>query len=81
MLNAEYAKKIYYKDVEKSRARGNAITSEGVRKLSDYYVKNKIRDATGISAKDIPQELVEAKRIELKIIRLIKEKRNEQKSC
>lgn len=45
--------------------------------LSDYYVKRVIVDGTNLKPKDIPQPLVDLKREEIKINRLLREKKNE----
>jgi len=79
--NAEYQRKKYYENIEKSRAISRAKNLSRSVHLSDVYVKSLICKAIGITHKNIPYELIEAKRSEMKITRLIKEKRNEQKSC
>lgn len=45
-----------------------------VEQLADGYVKSVIVGKSRLSAKDIPQELIELKRQQIKLIRLIKEK-------
>ncbi len=42
-------------------------------KLSDYYIKRLIHETVGVDCKDIPKELIELKRKQLKINRLLEQ--------
>jgi len=44
-----------------------------VARLGDSYIRSKISESTGLAHNDIPQELVETKRVHMKIKRLITE--------
>ena len=57
----------HVKDVKK------AYVKKQIDMVSDYYVRTKLRKGTALKSKDIPQELVEAKRLNI----LIKRKLNE----
>ena len=46
--------------------------------LADYYVANQLVFRTSLKAKDIPKEMVQAKRQIMKFNRLIKENNNEE---
>lgn len=63
---------------EKNRKRLNEYNNEYHRmyakELRNGYVKSVIANGSRLSSKDIPQELVELKRQQLKLIRLTKEK-------
>ena len=47
--------------------------NRGIVVQSGSYIKNMLRQGTNIAAGDIPQELVEAKRLQLQIKRYLKE--------
>jgi hypothetical protein len=51
-----------------------------VERLTDGYVKSIIVGKSRLSTKDIPQELIELKRRQLKLTRLIQEKEKEQEN-
>ena len=56
----------WYKECGKQRVK------DGVDNLEDWYVRNLIIKRSALSAADVPQELVEAKRQEMKVKRIIK---------
>lgn len=58
----------------KERIRTRRYTQE----LNDRYVKSTIIQKASLRCADIPQSLIEAKRVHLKLTRLLKEKANEE---
>ena len=64
----EQRKKHRKENIEKYRE----YQKEGIKDLSDNYVKGLLTDRTNLTYKDIPQELIEAKRELIKINRFIK---------
>ena len=69
------------KDPVRYNAMANAVNKKQYRKmvdeLWDCYVRRLLCKHEGVlSAKDIPQELIEAKRLEVQIRRMVNEKRN-----
>ena len=69
---AEY----YYKDIKKSRKRKKQIKSIARNSLSDQYVKELLIRRTNLKTSDIPDDLVELKREQLKIIRILRDDSN-----
>ena len=53
-------------------SRGKGLVKEGVDNLEDLYVRNLITKRSALSGADVPQELVEAKRQEMQVKRIIK---------
>ena len=73
--------KAAYRERNKLKIREGALTYDQERRktLSDHYVKKLIRiSRDGLKTADIPQSLVEIKRVELKLKRKIKENKNGQ---
>jgi hypothetical protein len=52
---------------------------DGITNLSDNYVKASLTARSGLGFKDIPQSLIDAKRLHLQMLRFNKEQENEQK--
>lgn len=77
-VNAEamrtYRKAWASRNVDKVRASSSAIARRRAELLPDAEVRRRIRQNTGIHVGAIPIALVEAKRIQLQLSRLIKEK-------
>jgi hypothetical protein len=65
-------RKNYYKDIEKSRERHRLCALKIRENLNESYVKFLIIQFTGLSVKDLPQELIELKRKQLLLTRQIK---------
>ena len=65
-----YGKDYYYNNKDRYRELHKGYKSE----LTDSYVANCLVDKTNLKAKDIPQEMVVAKRQFMKMNRIIKEK-------
>jgi hypothetical protein len=61
------------KNRERIRDRERDRTGKEVAELTNTYVKDVLRRHTGLRSSDIPPELIEAKRLEIKLKRLIKE--------
>ena len=59
-----------YREVNKVKIK--KFYKDGVINLEDWYIKRLITGRSSLCAADIPQELVEAKRQEMKIKRIIK---------
>lgn len=51
----------------------NASQARGRAELRNSYIKRLILETTGMRASDIPAPLIEAKRVHLKVVRLLKE--------
>lgn len=60
-------------DPEKYKAKRNAEKQRGRERLTNDYIRTLMVNANSLSRKDIPQELVDAKRLQLMITRKIKE--------
>jgi hypothetical protein len=80
----EYQRAYREKNLERELARGRAYQEKNrsalianqaqIRnELDDVYVRRVLQQSTGIPRADIPPELIEAKRLEIKLKRLIKE--------
>jgi hypothetical protein len=69
----------YYHNYEKERLRDNLRKTFQRQTLGDYYVKARLQKQTGISAKEIPDYLVELKRVSLTLRRSIKHKKQREK--
>ena len=65
--------KYYYEHKEAARKRQNKHFRKGIECLSDRYVKKLLIQNSTLTISDIPQLLIEAKRLEIKIKRYIKE--------
>ena len=85
--NSEYGKKWRENSPEKASevqrnwaSKNKAIRADQykkkIRNLDDYYIRNVLKCRKNITSKDIPQSLVEIKRVELKLKRTIKELQN-----
>ena len=61
------------RDPESWKAKRKAEKQRARERLSDGYIKSLLVRATSLSRRDIPQELIEAKRFELLITRKVKE--------
>ena len=64
----EYSSNYYYKNKERYRKLHKGYKS----RLTDSYVANVIVEKSSLKAKDIPQEMVEARRQYMKLNRIIK---------
>lgn len=61
-----------YNQTAAAKAGGSARQKRTVLALPDSYVIGLLRDSTSLTSKDIPQSLVEVKRLQLQILRMIK---------
>tara|TARA_R110000822_G_scaffold11523_1_gene42066 strand:- start:273 stop:758 length:486 start_codon:yes stop_codon:yes gene_type:complete len=61
------------RDPELYAAKRNAEKQRGRERLTNDYIRTLMVNANSLSRKDIPQELVDAKRLQLMITRKIKE--------
>jgi hypothetical protein len=61
------------RDPEKYKAKRDAQKQRARERLANWYIKNLLVRGSNLSRKDIPQELVEAKRLEVLITRKVKE--------
>ena len=57
----------------KNKERYTKLQKSYKKKLTDSYVANVLVDRTNLKAKDVPQEVVDAKRQYMKVNRLFKE--------
>ena len=64
-----YASDYYYDNKEQYRKLHKKYKAE----LTDSYVANALVDGTNLKAKDMPQELIDAKRQYMKLNRIMKE--------
>lgn len=64
--------KRYADQHERLKAINRKNAARYCRDLEDQYVRNKLRRGTQLGSADIPQPLVEAKRLQLQIKRLVK---------
>jgi hypothetical protein len=74
--------KIYRNNNKEKTAKYNkkhAINNR--KKLNNSYLKNLIMNKNNLKAKDIPQELIEIKRLHIKLIRKIKEIKHVNNQC
>lgn len=72
----EYYKKMYYAEGSTLRDRGRERWRKHIALLSDTYIKGVLVKGTNLNPSNIPNELVELKRIHLKIKRSIKNVNN-----
>jgi len=70
----ELGKKYYIINKDKKKAYHKKRTEKAIRECSDNYIKSLLTAGNSLEYKDIPQELVGAKRQHVKIIRITKEK-------
>ena len=70
-------RKEYYKQNQDKR---KEYYKQNRDKLEDNYIKNSLSNISGIKFKDISPELIEAKREQIKLYRLIKKIKNELRS-
>jgi hypothetical protein len=68
-----YARKraIYYKDLDATRAKVRERNRRHVRELKPFYVRALLRKNSALRAADLPQELVEIKRQQIILKRLV----------
>jgi len=64
------------KNKEAIRIRNRIFSRKATRSLSDRYIKANITQRSNLTCRDIPQSLIEAKRLELQMKRFIKETEN-----
>lgn len=69
----DYAKARYASNKAAGKRCANKSFKKAVDSLSDTYIRHTLIKGTALKRKDIPQELVELKRIELAIKRTVKE--------
>ena len=74
--NQEKWSEYYYKDIKKSRKRKRQIKFIARNSLSDQYIKELLIRRTDLKTSDIPDDLVELKREQLKIIRILRDDSN-----
>lgn len=74
----KYSRDWYHK---KGKHKYSAIAKINIDTLDDSYVKQLIRQYTSIRSHEIPKELIEAKKIYLKLKRKLKEIKNGNKQC
>jgi hypothetical protein len=67
--NSEKCRDLYKRWRDKNPDKSAAKSKMCRDKLHDFYVIDKIKRGTGLTASEIPQELIELKRIQLKITR------------
>ena len=60
---------------EKSRKSNNQYCQKSRDELHDRYIRQKLVVLTSLTARDIPQDMVELKRQHIRIMRLIKERK------
>ncbi len=73
------------RDWKRNHPEQNLISDRKARKrasasLADHYVKTQLIKRTGLKRSQIPQELVEVKRLQIKIRRVVNQKKKEMKS-
>lgn len=73
----EYVRKWQKNNPEKIRRFQRKYKKVGRENLKDWYIKTLITNKSILNHKDIPQELIEAKRQYLKVKRKLKENENE----
>jgi hypothetical protein len=74
----EYKSNHYAANKEKYLAAATRCNKRGADELSDTYIKRVIAHRTTLTAKDIPESLIQAKRAYIKGLRLIKEQEDER---
>lgn len=77
-------KKLSYhknKNNDNQKTRRKKYWAHGVGSLTDTYVRGLMHRDSNLNMRDIPDELVELKRVILKIKRQIKEKRKDKAEC
>ena len=68
----EKAKKYYYKNRNEILQKESIISKKNSEKLTDRYIKNLLIKGSVLSSSDIPQWLIDAKRDEIKLQRIVK---------
>ena len=71
----ELAHKWRAKNLERARELDRNLQHKWSAELSDSYVSNRLTERTTLRASDIPAELIEAKRVHIKTLRLLKEQK------
>lgn len=71
------AKKYRSKNTEKLKL----IRIQQVKNLDDHYIKGLYASNSKIKYKNVPEELIEVKRIHLKLVRKLKELKNGNNQC
>ena len=72
----EYSRLYHIANKERINKRQAAVKKEATDNLSDYYLKMKIKSDLGIvKHDDIPQELIELKRKQLKLHRYVRKEK------
>ena len=61
----------YYKDLENTRAKVRERNRRHVRELKPFYVRSLLRKQSVLCAADLPPALVETKRLQLMLKRLV----------
>jgi len=75
MLHKNNAKTLRFKLCRKKLKNKNRIN------LTDYYIKQLLVKHTDIKVKEIPKELIEIKRLQIKLQRIYKESKNGNNKC
>ena len=65
------------RNLEKERERSQVNNKRNRAELANTYICQLLRHGTGLKRKDIPAELIEAKRLQLQLKRLAKTKGEE----
>jgi hypothetical protein len=66
------------KHPEKSQESWKKKQKKAIENLEDSYIKKKLTERNNLKASDIPQEMLDLKRIQLQIHRHLKEMQNER---
>lgn len=66
----------YYKDKATKWKKDNEYNKRKIQRLDDTYIKDIIIAGTSLKAKDVPRELIELKRKQIKLRRNVKENYN-----
>ena len=68
----EYCKKIGYKRYKWNRDSLKRNFTRNLNSLSDTYIKSLLAKNSSLSAKDIPNDLIEIKREQIKLLRVLR---------
>ena len=72
LLRKEYCKKNSYKRYKYNRNSAKRYFTKNLNSLSDIYIKSLLAKNSLLSAKDIPNDLIELKREQIKLLRILK---------
>jgi hypothetical protein len=72
LLRKEYRKKNSHKRYKSNRDSAKRYFTKNLNSLSDTYIKSLLAKNSSLSVKDIPNDLIELKREQVKLLRILK---------